>query len=97
MGKNYFTNKCNYRVILLLVETSVENCYLTDVSANHNSILGGYITAMFNMVTPAEPSRLTEEQIETFKSEFDLNREQILEFDVIFKASAILLFVFSSV
>ena len=65
--------------------------------ANYNSILGGYITAMCNMVTPAEPSRLTEEQIETFKSEFDLNREQILEFDVIFKASAILLFEFSSV
>ena len=52
---------------------------------------------MCNMVTPAELSRLTEEQIETFKSEFDLNREQILEFDVIFKASAILLFEFSSV
>ena len=52
---------------------------------------------MCNMVTPAEPSRLTEEQIETLKSEFDLNREQILEFDAIFKASAILLFVFSSV
>ena len=49
---------------------------------------------MCNMLTPAEPSRLTEEQIETLKLEFDLNREQILEFDVIFKASAILLFVF---
>ena len=44
------------------------------------------------MVNPAEASRLTEEQIQTFKSEFGLNREQILEFVVIFKASAILLF-----
>ena len=52
---------------------------------------------MCNMLTPAEPSRLTEEQIETLKLEFYLNREQILEFDVVFKASAILLSVFSSV
>ena len=49
------------------------------------------------MVTQAEPSNLTEEQIQTLKSEFDLNREQILEFDVIFKASAILLFGFLSI
>jgi hypothetical protein len=49
------------------------------------------------MVTPAEPSNLTEEQIQTLKSEFDLNREQILEFDALFKASAILLFELFSV
>ena len=46
------------------------------------------------MVNPAEPSSLTEEEIQTFKSKYDLNREQILEFEAIFKASAILLFKF---
>ena len=43
------------------------------------------------MVNPAEPSRLSEDQITALRSEFDLNREQILELDVIFKAGAILL------
>ena len=43
------------------------------------------------MVIPAEPSRISEDQINALKSEFDLSREQILELDVIFKASAILL------
>ena len=46
------------------------------------------------MVNPAEPSRLSEDQITALKSEFDLNREQILELNVIFKASAILLIEF---
>ena len=46
------------------------------------------------MVNPTGPSRLSEDQITALRSEFDLNREQILELDVIFKASAILLIKF---
>ena len=46
------------------------------------------------MVNPAEPSRLSEDQITALKSEFDLDREKILELDVVFKASAILLIEF---
>ena len=48
-------------------------------------------TTVLAMANLEEPSKLSEDQINAFKLEFDLNREQILELDVIFKASAILL------
>ena len=51
-------------------------------------------TSVLTMDNLEEPSKLSEDQINSFKSEFELNREQILELDVIFKASAILLLKF---